>query len=496
MDTNQFDLLAKALAGGMSRRTVLRGLGVGGLAAILGNADDGRMIEAAGASYVFRLDQFHIDNTRAWINDTDQVQFAIQLNGTPIPNLPRLHRDMGDVNNGDHHVDLAFAPLQIDDPNATVTIAYVVANVGYDRSNTGDANTVLGGLGDLCEALCGQAFGGGPEVWKTVNKVWHAGVGIFTADCDGLVAADTISFTVADLERLTAAGTYREERRYPGTDSAVGCGSNSNYTVTWSIDRLPLSGGTTPPWQPWIQIQPAWLFDKNAQHITALARGGHVDLFVIGFDDKVYSTYGDTAADWAPWYQIQPGTFFDHSRQLITAVARTPDRAELFTIGADNTVMSTYFDPGSGWAPWYPIQPAWRFDKNAQHITALARNGHVDLFVIGFDDKVYSTYGDSASDWAPWYQIQPAWRFDHGTQRITAAASTPDRAQLFVIGFDDKIYSTYFDAASGWAPWYQVQPGTLFDHSHQEVTAVTRTPNEIDLITIGADLTVSSTSTS
>jgi hypothetical protein len=62
---------------------------------------------------------------------------------------------------------------------------------------------------------------------------------IVLANCDGPVAVDQIAVTGADLINWTAGtGMYAETRVYPGLDSAVGCGSNSRYTVTWSVLRL------------------------------------------------------------------------------------------------------------------------------------------------------------------------------------------------------------------------------------------------------------------
>jgi hypothetical protein len=47
---------------------------------------------------------------------------------------------------------------------------------------------------------------------------------------------------------------------------------------------------------------------------------------------------------WSPWYKIHPETVFDHTTQRITALSRTPDHVDLFTIGFDNAVWSTWWD--------------------------------------------------------------------------------------------------------------------------------------------------------
>jgi hypothetical protein len=56
-------------------------------------------------------------------------------------------------------------------------------------------------------------------------------------NCDEVVAQDVFSIDDYMLASLTVARPHSETHNYPGTDSADGCGGNSNYDVTWSISR-------------------------------------------------------------------------------------------------------------------------------------------------------------------------------------------------------------------------------------------------------------------
>jgi hypothetical protein len=56
-------------------------------------------------------------------------------------------------------------------------------------------------------------------------------------NCDGMVAQDEVAFTGTALLDATAFGAHTETHNYPGSDSPAGCGSNSNYDLTWSITR-------------------------------------------------------------------------------------------------------------------------------------------------------------------------------------------------------------------------------------------------------------------
>ena len=86
----------------------------------------------------------------------------------------------------------------------------------------------------------------------------------------------------------------------------------------------------TQSWQRWFQIHPETVFDHTTQQVFALSRNpGHVDLFVIGFDNAVWSTWWEPAPGWQPWFQIHPETVFDHTTQRVFALSR---RARRFCI--------------------------------------------------------------------------------------------------------------------------------------------------------------------
>src|SRR6476620_206545 len=80
-------------------------------------------------SYIFRLEQFHIDNTRAADDDTDVVSFAMKV-GDQALGEPQI-KHMGDVDNGDHLVNLEFGPISVDTPATLVVFNYQILNSGH-----------------------------------------------------------------------------------------------------------------------------------------------------------------------------------------------------------------------------------------------------------------------------------------------------------------------------------------------------------------------------
>jgi hypothetical protein len=68
------------------------------------------------------------------------------------------------------------------------------------------------------------------------------------ADCDGTVAADSLTVARSALDATIPAGgrLQTHTKHYPGTDSAAGCGANSDYYVTETIIRTNVGDAHTP----------------------------------------------------------------------------------------------------------------------------------------------------------------------------------------------------------------------------------------------------------
>ena len=73
-----------------------------------------------------------------------------------------------------------------------------------------------------------------------------------------------------------------------------------------------------------------------------------------------------------------------------------------------------------------------------------------------------------------WFQLHPETVFDHASQQISVVSRTPNNLDLFVIGFDNVVYSAAWSADSGWSGWFQLHPETVFDHASQQISVVSR----------------------
>jgi hypothetical protein len=243
----------------------------------------------------------------------------------------------------------------------------------------------------------------------------------------------------------------------------------------------------------WYPIHPESTFDHAHQHVTARSRmAGGLDLFVIGSDNRVYSTFWTAATGWNPggWYVLGP-SHFDHTTQRIAAVSREPGSLDLFVVGFDNVVYWLPWRSASGWAAdWDQLNTNVTFDDAHQHVTVVSREaGGLDLFVIGSDNRVYSTFWTAAAGWNPggWYVLGTDF-FDHTVQRVAAVSRDSGSLDLLIIGIDNLVYWLPWRSATGWvAEWDQLSSDEVFDHASQQVEAVARSAGDIDLFAIGGD---------
>ena len=239
-------------------------------------------------------------------------------------------------------------------------------------------------------------------------------------------------------------------------------------------------------WRSWFQIHPEARFRQD-RPVAAVARiSEHMDLFRVGYDGTVWSSWwhNDTKG-WRPWFQIHPETVFPKEAR-VTALARRADHLDIFVVGHNGAVWSSWWhDDAQSWRPWFQIHPETVFRYDQEIVPVSREPEHIDLFTIGHDGVVWSSWWhNDAQSWRPWFQIHPETRFAT-TARVTAVSRRPDHLDLFVTGLDGAVWSCWWhDDAQGWRPWFQIHPETVFDQDHP-VAAVARQSEHLDLFKVG-----------
>jgi hypothetical protein len=241
-------------------------------------------------------------------------------------------------------------------------------------------------------------------------------------------------------------------------------------------------------WAGWFHVQGGIASPGGAgSPVTAVARySGHLDLFTVGTDNRVYTAWWDRSSGWHGWGVL--GTLVCRPGSTVNVVCRYADHLDLFTTASDGKIMSTWWDVRSGWAAWFQVQGG--VAANGATVTAIARYPfHLDLFVVGTDNHVYSCWWDDRSGWHNWFQL-PGITCRPDSQ-VTSLARFPDQIDLFTTASDGKIMSTWWNARSGWGSWFHVSGGVASPGS--PVTAIARYDHQLDLFVIGTDNRIYST---
>jgi hypothetical protein len=79
----------------------------------------------------------------------------------------------------------------------------------------------------------------------------------------------------------------------------------------------------------------------------------HLDLFVIGTDNRIYSTWWDVSRGWAAWFNVSGG--IGKPGGQVAAISRVTEHIDLFTVGTDGLIYSTWWDGAVGWASWFQL---------------------------------------------------------------------------------------------------------------------------------------------
>jgi hypothetical protein len=216
---------------------------------------------------------FHIKKTRSRDTDTDYATLGVNVfsaDGTQINTYGPTTQKIGDVGNGDHGLYMLVTGINVP-PGATMGISFTIAN----RGSSDGVNTFVNGLNSVCAAILGALAGGQLAGYRTdaqppqppsptnpqgtpampsqsqaipawVASLLAAGILVvdgllnyFLADCDGICVTDLITIGRAELDQMATQDWWSFDRHYAGENTPIGCGDNSDYTVTYQILASP-----------------------------------------------------------------------------------------------------------------------------------------------------------------------------------------------------------------------------------------------------------------
>jgi hypothetical protein len=268
------------------------------------------------------------------------------------------------------------------------------------------------------------------------------------------------------------------------------------------------------------QLVPPGASEENVGPSTtavAVSRtAGNTDVFWVDANGGMYTDF--EVSPWDSWSEktiVVPTRYFKGHRThtsilpgnaQMTALARTPDNLDVYAIGTDGNVYTSYWNSWSGldayglpnWASPFAITTSTCADTDVAcsgagapggAIASVARDPQtVHVFFIGKDGGVWSSYWTPSSGWVTQEIYGPSSRIQRGGAvaapgaGISATARTSGNLDVFFIGADGGLWSSSWSANGG--GWGTTEiPGTAgTGMPGTSVSAVSRQPGALDVI--------------
>ncbi len=185
-------------------------------------------------SFSFYLVSTDIKNTRSKHKDTDYLVVNVKV-GLLAPQI--AVKSLGNLNSGNLAIDVALLGIDLE-PGIPFVFNYLIVNAG--SASEGNVFAALenasilwsNGQGGPASANLTGALEDG-QTWfnDELKSVLNPN------SCDGMVAAEQNHLTYEALTSMLSNDSFRHTTNHPGVRSPSGCGPNSQYMVTWEIDK-------------------------------------------------------------------------------------------------------------------------------------------------------------------------------------------------------------------------------------------------------------------
>ena len=200
----------------------------------------------------------------------------------------------------------------------------------------------------------------------------------------------------------------------------------------------------------------------------------HLDVFAVASDGRTMSDWWDQSSGWAGWFQVSGGVASPGGQgSPVTAIARYAGHLDLFIVGTDNRVYSCWWDQSA--AGRAGSRSATLTARAGSTVNVVARDAdHLDLFTTASDGRIMSTWWDARRRLgAGWFQVTRRSR----RQRIDASPpspATPCTSTCSPSGPTTRSTAAGGTRTAGWAGWFPL-PG-ITCRPDATVTVVARNP--------------------
>jgi hypothetical protein len=238
-------------------------------------------------------------------------------------------------------------------------------------------------------------------------------------------------------------------------------------------------------------------------HVCAIKRDDHqLDLFVVANDGSIKTFYVIDDARWHPDpIQLSDIGFAEPEAHLAT-ICRSSEQLDLFVVDKQGALRTTFVTRKSDgrWNEWHSPRslPDWLSANNlapsGAPLSAVLRDeGHLDLFVVGVDGSIWTTYVRRGIDgrWGKWHpplSLPGTSNLAVPGAHISALKRNERQLDVFVPAKDQTIWTTYVVGHSAWHESPVPLPGTIGRASKTGgIAAVKRNERQLDVFYIGID---------
>ena len=301
----------------------------------------------------------------------------------------------------------------INDPTAKVAFIFQLVNAGNvpEGALTGRLAATADQLAGIGAGLAGVGAFSVPVFVAALALEAIANLySWLNVNCDGPVAVDQISGPRYVLDAWTDNATQliRTQQTYPGSDSPTGCGGNSRYQVTWSLQHT----------RSWVPVQDATAANFiSTTGLSAARHNGAVHAFGVGTGGAVNHTRTFTGASW----NVDAIGSFNLANLPVTAIS-FDDRLYVFGVMSNRSISSlAYTIDGGLWTLITANIPA--LQTNEPIAAAVFRHR---LYLLAREPTAGTIRMTSTSDlriWPPWAQV-PSPGFQSGSALAAARESS------------------------------------------------------------------------
>jgi hypothetical protein len=295
---------------------------------------------------------------------------------------------------------------------------------------------------------------------------------------------------IASAKTIISKGENMGDNVAPGSPVTQVAGAHAPHAIFVAADRAAYMSNDRRGRGGWMRLSTAGPTMSEGTSVAAVARlRHHFDFFVCGEDGGVHSTWWSARQErWGSWFRVGDPSVTFVKGAPVSVVSPRSDELGVFACDEEGSVWQAWWS-GNRWAPrWTRVgNPGFRAPPGSQ-VSAVTRGAdQLDLFVAGNDGRVYTIWWNRDGRWASgWTRVgHEGFRMPPGAP-VTAVSRTPAQLDLFVCGNDGRVYSTW-GSGQRFANWFRVGNEEFRMPPGAPVAAVAPHSDRIDLFVCGND---------